>query len=399
MNSLSGKFRFVGTGGKFTHTNKPNFTLLYPRGAGARRGLVMQRNRKHLHIGLFFILLLLLIACVGLSMLSPREINALASALVPAGGAAEEQGRLYLPAINLGGLRESWCLNREVPAIVLINGPQKNPYRSKSSPLPEDAIVDARSAVWKHVHDYPVVVEGGPDICFTGGRVYGDYLYSASWERMHDTTGFTFRTSGMTTVENVHIHNYGDGISFSRGGSGESFTISGAWMTHIRDDCIQNDYMYAGLVEDSLLDGCYTAFSAQPHKGAEVSDGSSNVWEIRRSLIRLEPMEKVYNDQGLIPGHGPFFKWSSDGISPKLALHDNIFRVDQPSNSSNGLGIPDGKLASCSNNVVVWLGEGEFPDPLPKTFGGLPCFTVTTDPTVWDSAVQQWKLHHPEMQE
>ena len=110
-------------------------------------------------------------------------------------------------------------------------------------------------------------------------------------------------------------------------------------------------------------------------------------------------MEKVYNDQGLIPGHGAFFKWGSDGTSPKLALHNNIFRVDQPSNSSNGLGIPDGKLESCSNNVVVWLGEGDFPDPLPETFRGQPCFTITTDPTVWDGAVQQWKLHHADMQE
>lgn len=359
----------------------------------------MQRNRKHLHIGLFFILLLLLIACIGLSTLNPGDMNELASAVLAGRGAAKGEGRLYLPAVSLGGERESRCLNREVPAIVLISGLQKDPYRSKSSPLPEGAIVDARSAVWKHVHDYPVVVEGGPDVCFTGGTVTGKYLYSATWKRMHDTTGFTFRTSGKTTVENVRIHNYGDGISFSRGGSSESFSISGVWMTHIRDDCVQNDYMYAGMVEDSLLDGCYTAFSAQPHKGADVSDGSGNIWTIERSLIRLEPMEKVYNDQGLIPGHGAFFKWGSDGTSPKLALHDNIFRVDQPSNSSNGLGIPDGKLASCSNNVVVWLGEGDFPDPLPETFDGQPCFTITTDPTVWDSAVQQWKLHHSEMQE
>ena len=344
-------------------------------------------------------MILLLIVCLGLSMLSPREMNALANALVAGRAAADGEDRLYLSAINITASRQSQCLNREVPAIVLINGPQDDQYRSKSSPLPEGAVVDARSAVWQHVHDYPVVVEGGPDTCFMGGKVYGEYLYSATWKRMHDTTGFTFRTSGKTTVENVRVHNYGDGISFSRGGSRESFHITGVWMTHIRDDCVQNDYMYAGVVEDSLLDGCYTAFSAQPHEGAEVSDGSSNVWTIERSLIRLEPMEKVYNDQGLIPGHGAFFKWGSDGISPKLALHDNLFRVDQPSNSNSGLGVPDGKLVSCSNNVVVWLGEGDFPNPLPETFEGQPCFTITTDRTVWDSAVQQWKLYHPEMQE
>jgi hypothetical protein len=106
-------------------------------------------------------------------------------------------------------------------------------------------------------------------------------------------------------------------------------------------------------------------------------------------------MEKVYKDEGLIPGHGAFFKWNKDNNkSPRLALHNNVFRVDQPSNSSSGLGVPVGKLESCSNNVVVWLGDGPYPDPLPKTFNGKPCFTITTDKTVWDNAVQNWIAHH-----
>jgi hypothetical protein len=40
--------------------------------------------------------------------------------------------------------------------------------------------------------------------------------------------------------------------------------------------------------------------------------------------------------------------------------------------------------------VVVWLGEGPFPDPLPD------CFTVTTDKSVWDNAVAEWKANHPQ---
>lgn len=286
------------------------------------------------------------------------------------------------------------CFDREGP-VITIGGEQSKQYHTGSFPFLENVIVDARTASWIHVDDYPVVLEGGPDICFSGGTIWGEYPYSTDWETMHGTSAFTFRTTGKTTVENIRVHNYGDGITFSRGNPSYSFHVIGAYMTHIRDDCVQNDYMYSGLIEDSLFDGCYTAFSAQAHDSSGDNDGSLNVWTIRDSLIRLEPMEKVYKDSGLIPGHGPFFKWNKvDNKSPQLSLHNNIFRVDQPSNSSSGLGLPEGKLAICSNNIVVWLGEGAYPDSLPNTFNGQECFSITTDKTIWDNAVQEWMDRH-----
>jgi hypothetical protein len=106
-------------------------------------------------------------------------------------------------------------------------------------------------------------------------------------------------------------------------------------------------------------------------------------------------MEQIYKDRGIVPGHGPFFKWNlDDDHSPQLALHDNIFKVDQPANGSSGLGLPEGKLAGCSNNIVVWLGEGQYPGSLPALFDGSPCFTITTNPYVWDQAVQTWLETH-----
>jgi hypothetical protein len=46
-------------------------------------------------------------------------------------------------------------------------------------------------------------------------------------------------------------------------------------------------------------------------------------------------------------------------------------------------------LVGCSNNVMVWLGGGDYPTTLPD------CFTVTSDRSVWDTAVQAWKAQHP----
>jgi hypothetical protein len=53
------------------------------------------------------------------------------------------------------------------------------------------------------------------------------------------------------------------------------------------------------------------------------------------------------------------------------------------------MGVPTSHLTSCSNNVMVWLGQGSYPTALPS------CFTVTRDRSVWDRAVAEWKARHP----
>ena len=210
---------------------------------------------------------------------------------------------------------------------------------------------------------------------------------------MHSTTAVEVYAEN-TTIEGIRIHNYGDGIDFKYGPSA-NFIIKGVHLSYIRDDCVENDLLYSGLIDDSFFDGCYSAFSARTHSGQDppAEDGSNNLWTIQNSLIRLQPMWGVYKNRGLIPGHDGWFKWDSSGISPRLALHNNIFRVDQDANNV-GLGVPTGKLESCSNNTVVWLGSGPYPDPLPTTFNNQPCFTITTDPSVWDNAVVAWLTKH-----
>jgi hypothetical protein len=358
-----------------------------------RRAGGLHRARRNLLVGVLFLLFLFGVAWLINYGAQTGNVSASKGDINSDIEAARLDSRIWFPImINGYGPSKQLVLMAQIDIHHQRN--QSKQYHTGSHPLPGNASVDARTATWIHVDDYPVVIEGVL-MLFSGGTVRGEYPYSTDWETMHDTSAFTFRTTGKTTVENVRIHNYGDGINFSTGNPSYSFHVIGAHMTHIRDDCVQNDYMYSGLIEDSLFDGCYTAFSAQAHSSSGDNDGSKNVWEIRYSLIRLEPMEKVYNDKGLIPGHGAFFKWNhDDNKSPRLSLHNNVFRADQPSNSSNGLGLPEGKLVSCSNNIVVWLGAGAYPDPLPKTFNGQQCFTITTDKTVWDNAVQNWMSRH-----
>ncbi len=108
-----------------------------------------------------------------------------------------------------------------------------------------------------------------------------------------------------------------------------------------------------------------------------ITPGSS-----KTRLTFLRPQIGVY--KGPSPGYGRFFKW--EDLGPKLEIHNSIFRADQLPDYEY-LGIPEGKLVSSSNNIVVWQGEG-VPPTLPDGF------TLTQDMSVWDNAVLQWKIDH-----
>jgi hypothetical protein len=261
---------------------------------------------------------------------------------------------------------------------IRLEGEQSTRFRELA--LEPGTVIDARGASWSSavVGDRPINMGGGPDICWQGGTITGEYPTSDTWERMHDTNALNVEDPH-TTIVGVRVHNYGDAIDLDDAAA--DFIVRGVWLTQIRDDCIENDQYNTGLLEDSLLDGCYTALSARRNSSDSTTQGGDNLWTIRNSLIRMEPMETVY--KGTAPGNGKFWKWDKDGVGVDMALHDNIWRADQPPTSGD-YSLPIDYLRSCSNNVMIWLGDGPFPGKLP------PCFTITTDPTVWDDAVADW---------
>jgi myo-inositol-hexaphosphate 3-phosphohydrolase len=277
----------------------------------------------------------------------------------------------------------------ERPVVPLV-GTFATDYRNRS--LEPRTVIDAGGATFlaSPSNRYPLSLGGGEDVCIAGGSVLGQYDRTWSWDRMHDmnNAGLAFENPG-AVVDGIRIENVTDGI---RPRPGAGFTIRNAWLSYIRDDCIENDHLQGGLVDHSLLDGCYVAFSARP-SAAKIKngvDGSGDVWTIQKSLVRLQAMPGPRGGDPGGLGHGSFFKWHSRdkparSLSPKLALYDNIFMAESAGQSAaDRLAPPPGKLVDCANNVMVWAGPGEFPATLPS------CFTVTKDRSVWDRAVAEW---------
>ncbi len=261
-----------------------------------------------------------------------------------------------------------------------IAGVQPSRYRSTVTTA---AAFDARSASWTQVNAYPVSIYGSGGICWTGGVIAGTYSASTSWKTFHSTGAFNVENPS-ATVDNLRVHNYGDGIRLRKGA--QDWMVRGAHESMIHDDCVENDKLHAGVISQSLLDGCYVAFSARPTSSDTTSDGRRNTMSISGSLVWLQPMPTVY--KGPAPGHGGFFKWDDTGRSPKLALHNNVFRVDQLPNHGS-LGLPAGYSVTCSGNTIVWLGSGAFPETK-SWLAQCPDTKIVTSLSVWSDAVADW---------
>jgi hypothetical protein len=296
------------------------------------------------------------------------------------------------------------CLAR--PNVIDLGDGPRGRFPPSWYSTPDGSGIDARGITWAIQNAYPVTIEQHDDktrndLCLVGGDITSLNVHETTpWATWHGTSALTVKRPNFQALQTV-IHNVGDGARFT--GQATNWTMRGVHMTRAHDDCIENDGMNSGTVDDSFFDGCYVFYSAR-RPFNEPIDGSLNTFSLTNSLVRLEHMPFLY-DGTPGGGHGPFFKLSANesyGVSPKLVIKNTVFRADEvPYNG--GLGIPgfdhdnDPETApisyldpaNCSNNTMVWLGEGEFPTELPD------CFTLTTDRSVWDAAVADWHARRP----
>ncbi len=272
------------------------------------------------------------------------------------------------------------CLSRSGPLLTL-SGVQTAVFDNRQ--LAEATRIDASTAQFRTGAAKAVRVGGGSRTCLRGGEIIGHLPPSTDWVTMHDTYAIQVEGIPYFTLEGMHDFDYGDGITLSD--SSRNWLINGVYFKYMRDDCVQNDWLNSGTIDSSLFDGCSTGFSSRPY--ATTVDGSANVVVVKNSLFRLQDMDLGYE----VPGHGGFFKWAETG--PMVSLYNNVYRADSPSSlGGHTLGPPAGKLKDCADNVMVWLGPGPFPEPLPA------CYTLLTGAVglaYWDNAVATWKANHP----
>jgi hypothetical protein len=247
--------------------------------------------------------------------------------------------------------------------------------------------------------DYPVDLRSDltNSVCWAGGVIHYTNDYDITWgESKTPNNAAIISWTGDIVFDGVRIHNAHDGFRPRRNPDG-FWTVRNSWVSYNRDDCIGNDSFAAGLVDDSLFDGCYVFLSSRELDATDYG----NTVTVQNSLIRMQEMPGPYgHEDRTVMGHGPLFKYQPQ--SPDLVLRNNIFLMESYVTTKNVvrsetasfelLGFRSGQLKECSGNIIVWTGPGEFPGDIPDDQN---CVSVTTDIGVWHTARLKWLREHP----
>lgn len=239
------------------------------------------------------------------------------------------------------------------------------------------------------INRYPLQIRESPGVTLRGGLFAGEVPQDSDWKSTYcNSTAAGLRGSPGATLEDLRIRRVWDAVRMSE--AVNTFVLRGSWFSEVRDDCIENDYLNGGVVEDMLLDGCFAGLSMRPPKGQERSPDEGAV-VLRGVLLRMQSY--LYKD---LPRQGPPFKVEPDG--PKIEIHDSIVAMDNLNIvSKTRLDIGWTRIGQCSGNLLLWTAD----TPWPEKFAKPPaCFKIVEGAearALWQEARRNWIDCHPDV--
>jgi hypothetical protein len=281
------------------------------------------------------------------------------------------------------------CLD---PTRNLIDTPKGTITEKYSPPVTADTTYIAAASIWRpDLSTYPIGIDSGsvPRICWLDGRVYGSIPADMTWEDAHGYNQPCARivATDWMVVDGLRCDNTDDGFrprESKTGAQNVTMTVRNTYFSRIHDDCLENDGVIGGLLQNNLWSGCNMGISEQPGGGSfSQPAGETLVLDHMLMGLRVSPHEGG-------AGEGELFKWSNSAND--LVIKCSLFKVDEKSlNSAQSMEVPgtinDG---ACPGNptTIVWLGGGSYPGTLPDGV------RVTSQIGVWTAAVTAWKCAH-----
>jgi hypothetical protein len=276
--------------------------------------------------------------------------------------------------------------------------------------LPEGSIVDGRSGLFRvansgtlvpsaetpcdrvelAVNHYPLQIRDSPAVTLLGGLFSGQVPLTSDWESTYcNSAGVLLRNSQGATVDGIRMRQVWDAVRIAESSSG--FHLRGSWISEVRDDCIENDYLNGGLVEDTLLDGCFSGLSMRPPEGEERGP-EGGPFVLRDVLMRMQG----YPYKGEVQ-EGPPFKADED--LAEIEVYDSILVMgNRDTISQLRLKIGWTRIGNCSGNLLLWTAE----TPWPKKFARPPdCFRIVEGAeaqAILERARKNWIDCHPMIQ-
>ncbi len=237
--------------------------------------------------------------------------------------------------------------------------------------------------------------------CLHGGFLDNGFSDMADWGDFHSSPALLFYNTPNIIVENLTIHQTGDGITFKD--NNPNWVFRDSYVRHAGDDGVENDRFNDGTVDDVLIDWAYTGVSCR--KEQQVPDVDYD-FTIRNSLIALKPQVGTYGgykgNQNALPSHNQLFK-VTQGVTKgcRLVLKDNVFLIsgyagyiDPSDDPKVNYDILDRAACQGNKNTIVYTGGNAY--YLKELRAAAPeCFDVTTDINVWKAARSRWFDRHP----
>ncbi len=234
------------------------------------------------------------------------------------------------------------------------------------------------------INRYPVTIGGTARVALVGGLVRGRVPQGADWRASYcNSAAILFRQAPDGMIDGVRIDGAWDAVRASQGAS--RLTLRGSWISNVRDDLFEDDYLYPAAIHDTLVDGAFQGLSIKPGSGSAKGEVSRAVVEMSGLLIRLG--EYPYNGKmrfGALTKNGP--------RSPRLSVRDSMIAIDYRGGGTFAdywRRTWDG-LAGSSGNVFLWLSDAAIPPdfPLPP-----PSFAIAKGAAareMWRAARSNW---------
>ncbi|MCR4267839.1 hypothetical protein [Nitratireductor sp. ZSWI3] len=233
---------------------------------------------------------------------------------------------------------------------------------------------------------YPVVMRNCPSVRFVGGRFAGEVPLSSAWRETYCNSAALLLRDGSSAsmIEGVRVRRCWDGVRFSEGT--QDFRLRGCWLSDVRDDAVENDYLYGGAIEDCLFDGCFSGISLDP--GSKERDGSDRLLAVEDCLILMKPFP---TERGV--SHGSPFK-TADG-SPRLRLVGTVLALSAANMRRRRLKRTWARLTECRDNLLLWLPQTPIPRDFPLPPSGFEVVAGEAAYQLWDRLRRSWIDSHP----
>ncbi len=233
---------------------------------------------------------------------------------------------------------------------------------------------------------YPLKIYASPGILLRGGRFRGEVPLESDWADTYcNSAAVGIWDSPGAVLQNIRVRQVWDAVRFVEGST--PFTVREVWLSEVRDDCVENDYLNGGVITDVLFDGCFVGVSTQPPKNERRRSKGSLVWD--GVLLRMQS----YLYKGKVKQGVPI---KTAEVAPEINIYDSVIVMDNINSvSKSQLTMGWEKISDCADNLLLWTSD----EPWPSFFSKPPaCFELVVGPQArsrWTRIRQNWIDCHP----